>query len=371
MKKIKANNVLLIAIALLNFITVSCSQDQSPSEASVNKSLLFMEEELQKINGVQLNRGNAYRMEVRSEMFGFPQNERNGGTFQKLEYVLQRMDLIDVHAAKLIQYIDQLKVDLLTRSGAETGTIILGKGEGTVPMRLNLYELKAPSDQVIITDSIKLYRSIKNYRDSLVFLCANYEWGGKSYTLPIINTMEDYSTYEEFLDELESKLETQTYNYMDDRSVLSDLYIELSRTAWKVIDQRNTSLLTNLCLLSVLQQDILSSRALAFGHWKSKVSTGEYSFDALTAIVQGPEIVEVGKSPEYKIFYAATDSSQEPEIVVSSPGTASVKKNNDGSYSLILSAEKPGTVKLSGTLTITNKSGIKRTEPWEKSVVIR
>ena len=50
-----------------------------------------------------------------------------------------------------------------------------------------------------------------------------------------------------------------------------------------------------------MQQDVLSARALAIAHWKSKVSTGEYSFNKIMPLAYGPVVANAGDDVEFKL----------------------------------------------------------------------
>lgn len=329
-----------------------------------------MEEEIQKVNVVQADRGSGFNSDVKSEFFSLRPNSENAAKSQKLQIVMRKTEIIDSHVSKLINYIDQIKYQLIKESGEDKKKIILNEKDGVYPDRLNLYNITSPGTKSEIRDSIKLFRQIVAYRDSLIYHCANYDWNSKSYRLANVGSIKNYSNQEEFNALLDAKLNVETYNYREDKYVLRDLYVQLHNASMKVINQRNNTLLTNLCLLTALQQDILSSRALALANWKSKVSTGEYSFDSITTIVEGPEKVKLGSSTTYKVFIAAKDSEQRPEIAVDSNNDIQITYNEDGTYSLTTTPDKIGTINLSGTISITNKSGLKRVDKWEKTIIV-
>lgn len=359
-----------LSLTLLSVVTYSCSQDQKENIIPENKTLLFMEEEIQKVNVVQADRGSGFNSDVKSEFFSLRTNIENAAKSEKLQIVMRKTAMIDSHASKLINYIDQIKYQLINESGEDKKKIILAEKDGVYPDRLNLYNITSPGTRSEIKDSIKLFRQIVAYRDSLIYHCANYDWNSKSYRLANVGSIKNYSNQEEFNALLDAKLNVETYNYREDKYVLKDLYVQLHNSSMNLINQRNNTLLTNLCLLTALQQDILSSRALALANWKSKVSTGEYSFDSITTIVEGPEKVKLGSPTTYKVFIAAKDSEQRPEIVIDSNKDIQITYNEDGTYSLTTTPDKIGTTNLSGTISITNKSGLKRVDKWEKTIIV-
>jgi len=117
--------------------------------------------------------------------------------------------------------------------------------------------------------------------------------------------------------------------------------------------------------LSSMQQDILSARALAMAHLKSKVSTGEYSFNKIVGLAYGPQIANTGDEVELKVMMAAFDSDNQP--TVTGPGAITVA-NGQG----ILKTKVAGGAEmvLSGTVSIKNKSGVAKTENWTHTIKI-
>lgn len=226
-----------------------------------------------------------------------------------------------------------------------------------------------PVQKNFIQDSLELNKEITFFRDELVYECANYNWNSEMYKLDRIGNLSRYSTSEEFDKILENKLSVTSYNYKEDKFVLKDLYIQIHNASMKLINQGSSNLLANLCLLSVIQHDVLAARAMAIAHWKSKISTGEFGFDKIETIVEGPEIVKQGSNINCKVFIAFKDSEQKPDIKVDNKDVK-VSYNNDGSFLISTQANKKGTFKLNGSISIRNKSGIKRTESWEKTIEI-
>ena len=125
-------------------------------------------------------------------------------------------------------------------------------------------------------------------------------------------------------------------------------------------------LVAGIAALSSLQQDILAARALAMAHYKSKVSTGEYSFNKIVQLAYGPVVANSNEEIELKVMMAAFDSDNQPKVTANTGtitypgnGTGVVKINTGGS-----------TMELSGTVSIKNKSGVPKTEEWNHTIVI-
>ena len=80
-----------------------------------------MEEQIQNVNTIQADRGSAYVSDVKSEIFSSRKNEDK---LQKLETVLYHAEAIDVETSKLIEYIDQIKYELIKDSKESIKSIV-------------------------------------------------------------------------------------------------------------------------------------------------------------------------------------------------------------------------------------------------------
>jgi len=158
---------------------------------------------------------------------------------------------------------------------------------------------------------------------------------------------------------------------------LIDLYVGLTKLEknevhdmkdvhWIGMTFDHAPLVAGIAALSSLQQDILAARALAMAHYKSKVSTGEYSFNKIVPLAYGPVVANSNEEIELKVMMAAFDSDNQPKVTANTGtitypgnGTGVVKINTGGS-----------TMELSGTVSIKNKSGVPKTEEWNHTIVI-
>ena len=355
---------------LLLFISIFgaqlCTAQQKAN--SVTRTFPFMEEEIQKTSIIQSYRGSGFIADVKSEYSATPRGDEYTRKLEKLQLVLNKMDSVEITTKAMLRYIDHLKMKLIAGANEDTVNVIESVNDDSRPYRLNLYKLKNPTYKITIQDSIGLFRKLNQFRDKILHLTGDYDWGTHSYRIGEIRSVRNYSSQSDLKNQVHEIFNITTYNYRDDKYLLIDIYFQMHNAALKVVNERSKSLLTNLCLLSVLQQNVLASRTLALAHWKSKVSTGEYSFNKLVTIVNGPEIIKAGESPQYTVFFAALSTDQVPEINVDSPPNAKMTYNQDGTYTLILEGVQSGTIQLEGSLTIRNKSGIERTEQWKKTI---
>jgi hypothetical protein len=95
-----------------------------------------------------------------------------------------------------------------------------------------------------------------------------------------------------------------------------------------------------LASLSSLQNEILSARAKAIGLLKSKVSTGQYSFNKIEGFAY-PEtaVLNPGDEFEMTVMMAAFDSDKQPQV---KPSQGTVSRTENGQAILKLRAPQNG-----------------------------
>lgn len=357
----------LSTFILLLFISFSCTEKQEAN--SEYQTLLFMEKEMQEINKMQAYTGSYYLNDLKEELVMTSHDQIYLPKKEKLKYLLSKMEVINSESIKLIQEIDKMKLELLQSSGNKSYKIT--NKNDILPNQFDFTTLTNPNQNIQFSKIDKLLELVYQFRDITLNECANYNLGNHSYQLSlkpiqITNSVDDFKT------QLEQALNVQTYNYKEDKKLLFDLYLQLSESAFKIENHdQKSSLITNLSLLSVIQQDILKSRTLANVHWKSKVSTGEVQFDTLFSFIEGSSEVNSGTSSTVKVFLGAMNTFQTPEITVSSPKDATIIYNGDGTYSLSFSPKEKGKFELRGTIGIRNKSGFLISKEWEKIIDVK
>ena len=375
---------------------------------NVSKSILdafvAIEENTQKGNIVQFDRGTGFIADVNSEKSTTKNDAENKPKLDKLNYVLKKMEAIDLETSKIIKEIDELKLEILKESGEaideikdkDEETILWIKSEdktASLPMRMNLMAVQAKDQydvpmHIIIGDNIKkpsgkgvaLWTNFNNYRNRIVELTGSYEWGGKKFVVAptSINNFENNAELES---EVEKMIDSQTKgNLKEDRQVLIDLYMGMTKKEkndvhgekdvhWIGLTFDHSPLVAALASLSSMQQDVLSARALALAHWKSKVSTGEYSFNKIMPLAYGPVVANSGDSITLQVMMAAFDSENQPKVTVEGVEGANVTYPGNGQGLVKLTAGGT-TMTLKGTVSIKNKSGVAKVEPWSHEIII-
>ncbi len=150
-------------------------------------------------------------------------------------------------------------------------------------------------------------------------------------------------------------------NY-DDHERLIQLILELTpRTG----ENKMYSAREALHYLCIQEARILKARKTAFGLFKTRVSFCGTSFDKITPVISGPEVVAQGSEVELELMVAALDSYNNPEVTCNENATIEVR---DGIAYLKLTLDKTTTLK--GTIGIRNKQGALKTKDWEKTIFV-
>jgi gliding motility-associated protein GldM len=366
---------------------------------NVSKAILdafvAIEANTQKSSITHLDRGNA----AKSELAGELADRSNPEKIEKVKYYLGIIDEIDKETAKRIEEIDALKMLLLEKSGEDVKKIadknketivwkaydkknpltpaklwlqaVQAKDQYDVPMEVMIgEELKSPKGK-----GLELWNSYNEFRLKITGLLGSYKVGGKTYTFKptaINEYKEDNLVLGKAVDAMIAK---NKINVNDDAEVLKQLYMELTKPQTVEMEEGmvhwigktfdHSPLVAAIASLTAMQQEILSARATAIAHIKSRVSTGEYSFNKVVALAYGPALANSGDEVEVKVMMAAYDSDNQPEVT--GPGSISVA---DGQGIVKLKVSGGNEMKVSGTVAIKKKSGAIKKENWTHTIKI-
>lgn len=373
---------------------------------NVSKSILdafvAIEENIQKANIVQADRGTGFYNDVKGEIAA-SKGVDQAAKKKKLQYVMSQMDKIDKETVDLIKFIDQLKVDILNEAGeaAKTykdkdhETILWKQQDGAKPARMNLAAVQGqdkydePMLVLGINEDIKkptgkgaeLWKKYNDYRNNIVAIAGSYQMPGSEQSFSIKPTaINAFETNQELTKKVTAMVEGSKANLKEDKQVLIDLYMMLTKKEknevhdlkdvhWVGMTFDHSPLVAAIAGLSSLEQDILSARALAMAHYKSKVSTGEYSFNKIMPLAYGPAVANNNDEVELQVMMAAFDSDNQPKVVVESGATAEVTYPGNG-QGLVKFRAGGGNMTVTGTVSIKNKSGVAKTEKWSHDIVI-
>ena len=375
---------------------------------NVSKSILdafvAIEENTQKSNIIQFERGNGFIQNVKTELETTSNSPENFLKKEKLKFVFQKMKEIDELSSTMIISIDNLKEELLKESGENIDLVDFLNDEAilwtdmdelkkALPIRMNLMAVEAKDQydtpmQLLIGDDIKkpnskglkLWGDFQEFRSALVNTCGTYEINNQSFKVSL-TAINSYSSNDDLVKRVEKMIDdSPNLNKEDDRQFLIDLYLGLTKKEknrvhdvdevhWIGQTFDHAPLVAALASLSSLQQDILSARALALSHWESKVSTGEFNFNRILPLVYGPSVVNRGDSISLELMMGAFNSEDQPRVTVGGVEGASIQypKNGKGVISF---KSGQSSVSLNGTIAIKNKNGIWKEKKWSHEVVV-
>jgi len=372
---------------------------------NVSKSILdafvAIEENMQKANLSELFRGDERKDQIQEAALDLA----NPLQAKKAKFLLAAVEDLDDMTQKRIQLIDDLKLKILEECGEDitsVGTeesILMEKkskdGNGLKPIRMNLENVSGKDKydeamRIMIGDDIKkptgdgmkLWNSIIDFRKEITELVASSQLGAgdtpsfdKAYYFkaPKINTFKDQRELKRKIDEAIKASNV----HPDDRAMIAEIYSSLTLEERSTVhDMENVHWIGKtfdhapsvaaIASLSSLQKDILSARADALTLLRSRVMGSEFSFNTIIPLARGPEVVNQGDEFQLEVMMVVYDKDKQPEVTIEGGEVSEVR---DGKGIINLHGQG-NTMNLKGTVSIQNRSGIKRTMNWEKTVTV-
>ncbi len=372
---------------------------------NVSKSILdafvAIEENKKKANLTELFRGDEREGQIQEAAIDLS----NPIQSEKAKFLLTAVEELDNITQERIQLIDKMKLKILeecgedlTISGTKDAILMDKKSENSnylKPLRMNLENVSGKdkydeSMRILIGDDIKrptgeglkIWNSLIEYRKEITELVASSQLGAgdtpefdKEYYFkaPKINAFKDQK---ELKAQIQKAIE-QSNVHPEDEAMITEIYSSLTKEKtstvngvknvhWigKTFDHAPT--VAAIASLSSLQKDILSARADALTLLRSRVTGSEFSFNTIIPLARGPEVVNQGEDFQLEVMMAVYDKDKQPEVTIDG-GEVSEIKDGKG---IIRMKGNGNTMDLSGTVSIKNRSGIKRTMRWEKTVTV-
>lgn len=356
---------------------------------------------MQKANLTELFRGDERKDQIQEAALDLS----NPIQAEKAKFLLAAVEDLDEITEKRIQLIDNLKLKILEECGEDITSV--GKEESILmekkgkdgnqlkPLRMNLENVSGKdkydeSMHIMIGENIKqpkgdgmkLWNSIIDFRKEITELVASSQLGAgdtpsfdKSYYFkaPKINKFKEQKELKGMIE----KAIKESNVHPDDKAMITEIYSSLTKEElstvngvkdvhWigKTFDHAPT--VAALASLSSLQKDILSARADALTLLRSRVMGSEFSFNTIIPLARGPEVVNQGDEFQLEVMMAVYDKDKAPEVTIEGGEVSEIR---DGKGIIKMRGEG-NTMNLSGTVSIKNRSGIKRTMKWEKTVTV-
>lgn len=362
----------------------------------VLNAFVAIEENVQKGALTQLERGDASKSDLIEA-----KNDINPEKVKKVKYFLKMIEKIDHETSLRIKEIDDLKFDILKKSGEQVEKVndkdkesivwqIYNKENPLKPARLNLMAVEAkdqfdiPMHEIIgedltnITGAGKeLWENYNQYRNKLCELIGTYSSpGGKIWNFKS-SSINKFKDNKDLVKQVEKMMSKNKFNDKDDAEIIKQLYMELTKNERYDTDELknihwigktfdHSPLVAAVASLTSLQQEILSARASAVTHIKNKIGIGEYSFNKVVGLAYGPEIANQGDEIELSVMMAAFDSDNQPTIT--GPGSISYPEDGQGKMKVKISGGNE--MVLNGTVSIKKKTGEIKTEKWSHKIKI-
>ena len=363
---------------LLILTLLSCNS--ATDEAAIRNSIAA-EAQLQITSIMQFERGSGFSSNIRSEYNTTPRNAENSAKRSKISWIMDKINEIDTLTAKIIYSIDQLKVSLLKAAGENYS---LGKEALVLPNSFDFSTLKNASNTSIPTELLlnshssnqigkELFNSFKRYRNELVKIVGRTETQ-KVHVIDITN----YKNIADLQEKVKTQIGSKVPNFMEDQQAIIDLYVNLTlpnhlnqngeQIPWAEATFQHSSLIGAITQLTILQNKILAARAYALAHITSIGCFADYGFTEIIPFAQGPSLIHEGETAEITVGIAAFDSYNQPEVTLQSIDGEVLKPEN-GTGKVVIKP-KQGLQKIKGTVSIKNKSGVKKTENWEWDIQV-
>ena len=376
---------------------------------NVSKQILdafvAIEDNIQRGSITQYERGETAKGALIEELSSVTKDEAGRAKAEKIKKYLGMIEKIDKNVGEFMRYVDDLKIEMIgivegpekvkTEKPNDKESILWKKYDPKSPLlpaRLYLQVIQqkenfdVPMHEIIGSEiskidptkkGKKLWELYKGLRTSIVEIAGNYREGEKNnWKLKVkeINAYKDFQDLEKQITKM-FKAPGNKVNPEDTEALLS-IYQELTKLEyadhheaknihWLGRTFDHAPLVGALASLSSLQNEILSARAKAVNLLKSKVTTGEFSFNKIQQLVSGPGVATAGEEVELLVTMAAYDSDKNP-VVTSSTGNVEIK---DGIGRIKMKAGMTD-MNVKGTVTIVNKSGVPYKRDWEWKVAV-
>jgi len=378
---------------------------------NVSKQILdafvAIEENIQRSALTQLERGNASKDELRTSMADAlaqktPEMQQKA---EKIKRYLSLIDLIDKEAAKVIKEIDDTKLMLMQKAGEDVTTVADNDEKAIIwkmydakdplrPARLNLMAIQAkdqfdvPMHELVGADvkvldeskkGIVIWKLYNDFRKKVVELAGSYQEGEKKYSVKA-KDINDFETNMELEKKVRAMI-TGSGNVVnkEDVEALVGIYQELTKKEiakhheidgvhWLGRTFDHAPMVGALASLSSLQLEVLSARAKAINLLKSKVTTGQFSFNKVVGMsFPSSAVFNPGDEFTMTVFMGAFDSDKQPLV---KPDQGTFVEAKDGKATIKLRAPQQGEMKLTGQVGVADKSGDVKWMPYETKIQV-
>jgi len=229
----------------------------------------------------------------------------------------------------------------------------------------------------------KVWIPYKNFRKRLIEVCGSYSVADKSYKVSLNGAVDAFSTNKDLENKVEKLIKSGNKVNEAELPELVTIYAELTKMEldkyghdgdisenvhWLARTFYHAPMIAALASLSTLQYEALAARAKAVALVKSRISTGEYSFNKIVALAKpSVAVVESGEKFEVYVSMTAFDTDKPPKL---KDFQGTLKEIKDGVATLEVTASGSNEMKINGTVGIANKMGTIKWINYETNVFV-
>lgn len=361
---------------------------------SIIDAFVAIEENIQIASQNEHARGLEKRVELEEKM-------KTGDTPEvkaKAKKLMESIDQIDKITAQQIQYLDALKIEILTEIKEEPAKLKAGpesiimvdfdKNFPLRPIRMNLshvtnkdkYDesmrifgidksLVKPTSYTCKSSTnkggIDLWTQMNDYRGKLceLLVASSSDTVKYSFSDPKIYSFKDLADLQKKVKEGFKKSNIKN----DDIQEVAKIYTALTKNEtlvdehepggvhWLAKIFNHAPSVAAIASISGLQKEILTARADAVSLIRSRLGGGDYSFNSIQGLAF-PEssVLNPGDQFEMTVMMAAYDTDKQPIV---KPGQGSVTSVANGRAIVKLTAPSSGEMIIRGTVGVANKRG--------------
>jgi hypothetical protein len=380
---------------------------------NVSKQILdafvAIEANIQKGAMTQLQRGDDLKGELTGELANSKLADE-AEKRKKIQAALKSIAEIDKETQVIIKNVDDAKLLLLEKLGElnpspapdDKDKILWVKyspNQPLLPSKLNLTALEAKDEfdtpmrelgikelEEIDKNGVgmsKVWEPYKAFRKRLVEICGTYSIPDKSYKVVINGSVDKFKDNKDLEDQVTKLIKKGNKVNVAELPDLVTIYSELTKMEldkyghdgdisenvhWLGRTFYHAPMIAALASLSTLQYEALAARAKAVGLIKSRISTGEYSFNKIEALARpSVAVVESGDKFEVYVSMAAYDTDKPPKL---KDFQGTLKEIKDGVATVEVTASGSNEMKITGTVGIANKMGTMKWINYETGVFI-
>jgi gliding motility-associated protein GldM len=375
---------------------------------NVSKSILdafvAIEENIQIANENEFARGE----EKKNQLKELTTDDSNPAVAEKATQYLKDVKKIEEKTAKLIYFLDQLKIKIMVACGeaiTPEGENLAGTPEEMhlihgeydkkfpcKPTRMHLAHIQGadkydePMFVMGVSESInaptgdgkQLWDDYNIYRKEILeLLVKSASTTEKKYKLKVLDINEFSNEKGKKLAEQVDKMFAKGDVSPDEIDDLKKIYISLSKNEmnahhdqvahWLGKTFDHNPQVAGIASLSSMQKEILTARADAITLIRSRVGGGDYSFNKVEGFAFGDVIANSGDEVEINVMMAAFDSDKQPEV---KPSIGTVSEVKDGIAKVKVKVSGGAEMIIKGKVGIAKKNGLVTYKDWEHTIKI-